>query len=159
MTQWHCSVGGHQHGPVDDEEMRARARDGRLRPADHVWTEGMSAWAPAGSVTGLFPAEGVTAAPRAVYYAPHRGGPILGLGILSVLLAFLLGIGVIPGVVAWVGGNKDIREIGEGRVDPAGRGMVVAGRILGVIGTILGCVSLLFWTIYSAVIASITVRG
>lgn len=58
---------------------------------------------------------------------PHRGTAVLVLGILGVLL------GQIVGIVAWVMGNGDLRDMDEGRMDPSGRSMTNAGRILGMV--------------------------
>jgi len=63
---------------------------------------------------------------------PHRGVLILVLGILS-----LVGCGILTGIPAWVMGHSDLKEINAGAMDPAGRGMTQAGKILGMISVIL----------------------
>ncbi|MHC4559309.1 MAG: hypothetical protein ACYTFW_16165 [Planctomycetota bacterium] len=67
---------------------------------------------------------------------PHRGGLILALGILGIVCCFICGI------VAWVMGNNDVREMAAGRMDPSGRGLTQAGKICGMIGVILWIVGL-----------------
>jgi hypothetical protein len=67
---------------------------------------------------------------------PHRGTLILVLGILGIVVCGPLGI------VAWIMGNTDLKEIDGGLMDPAGRGNTNAGRICGMIATILMAVSL-----------------
>lgn len=62
---------------------------------------------------------------------PHRGTLILVLGILSLVICAPLGI------VAWVMGNTDLREIAAGTMDPAGKDLTTIGRILGIIATVL----------------------
>jgi hypothetical protein len=82
--------------------------------------------------------------PRRRSGRPHRGGAILTLGILSLLLCAPLGI------FAWVIGNNDLLEMKRGQMDRSGEGLTQAGRIIGSIATILmiiGCV------VYSAVVA------
>ena len=64
---------------------------------------------------------------------PHRGVLILVLGILS----FVLGCGIFTAIPAWVMGNGDIKLMDAGAMDPTGRGMTNAGRILGIINTVL----------------------
>ena len=54
MAQWHCTIGGRQYGPVEEDVLRQWAREGRVRPTDSVWTEGWAEWVPAGNVPGLF---------------------------------------------------------------------------------------------------------
>ena len=65
---------------------------------------------------------------------PHRGGAILTLGLLSLFCNFLL----IPGVMAWVMGSDDLKQIRAGTMNPDGRGLATAGMILGAIGTVIG---------------------
>ena len=50
MDQWYCIVGGQQYGPVSMDILGQWIRQGRLRPNDYIWTQGMDNWAPAGSV-------------------------------------------------------------------------------------------------------------
>jgi hypothetical protein len=56
---------------------------------------------------------------------------ILVLGILSLVCCGLLG------PVAWIMGNNALRDIDAGLGNPNDRGLVVAGRILGIIVTVL----------------------
>ena len=70
---------------------------------------------------------------------PHRGGVVLTLGILGLVLC------VICGIIAWVMGKNDLREIDAGTMDPAGRGLTNAGKICGMISVILACAGLAIW--------------
>lgn len=63
---------------------------------------------------------------------PHRGVLILILGVLGWAFGCFL-----VGAFAWVMGNADLREMEQGRMDPSGRGLTQAGRILGMIQTLL----------------------
>ena len=65
---------------------------------------------------------------------PHRGGLILALGILGFVCCFICGI------IAWVLGNGDLREMDAGRMDPSGRGLTQAGKICGMVSVILSIV-------------------
>jgi hypothetical protein len=62
---------------------------------------------------------------------PHRGTLILVLGILGLVICGPLGI------VAWVMGSGDLRQMDAGTMDPAGRSNTQAGKICGIIATIL----------------------
>ena len=62
---------------------------------------------------------------------PHRGTLILVLGILSIVVCGPLGI------VAWVMGNADIKDMDAGLMDPSGRDITNTGRIIGMIVSIL----------------------
>ena len=73
---------------------------------------------------------------------PHRGVLILVLGILGIVCCFICGI------VAWVMGNNDMREIDAGRMDPTGRGLTQAGKICGMVGVILSIVAIVMQGIF-----------
>ena len=62
---------------------------------------------------------------------PHRATTVLVLGILGLVICGPLGI------VAWVMGNGDLKEMDAGQMDPSGRSTTNAGRICGMIATIL----------------------
>lgn len=66
---------------------------------------------------------------------PHRATLVFVLGLLGILLCFICGI------VAWVMGNRDLKEMKAGRMDPSGMGLTQAGWILGIISSILGCIA------------------
>ncbi len=67
----------------------------------------------------------------AAYYRPHRGVQILILGLLSLLCCNVLGI------APWVMANGDLAAMQRGEIDPSGRGLTQAGRILGIIALVL----------------------
>jgi len=70
---------------------------------------------------------------------PHRGGIILALGILGILCCFICGI------IAWVMGSNDLREMAAGRMDPSGQGITNAGKICGMISVIIQIVGFVFY--------------
>ena len=67
---------------------------------------------------------------------PHRATLILVLGILGLVICAPLGI------VAWILGNGDLKEMDAGTMDPSGRSTTNAGKICGMIATILMIVGL-----------------
>ncbi len=87
------------------------------------------------------PAPPAQAVPPAQQLQPHRGGVVLALGILGIVVCFILGI------IAWVMGNNDLREIDAGRMDPSGRSLTHAGKICGMISVILLIVGTAIWLI------------
>lgn len=72
---------------------------------------------------------------------PHRGTTVLVLGILGLVIC------VICGIIAWVMGNNDLRQMNAGLMDPSGRGLTQAGRICGMISCILALVGIAIWLI------------
>lgn len=73
---------------------------------------------------------------------PHRGGMILAFGILGLVLCFPFGL------AAWFMGKTDIEGMNNGTVDPEGRGLVDAGRIIGLIGGLLGVIGILLGVLW-----------
>jgi len=69
--------------------------------------------------------------------APHRGGLILALGILGMVICAPVG------VAAFLMGRRDLAEMTAGRMDPSGRGTTQAGWILGIFSVIMICIGLL----------------
>ena len=76
---------------------------------------------------------------------PHRGTTILVLGILGLVVC------VICGIIAWVMGSADLKEMAAGRMDPTGRGLTQAGKICGMVSVILTVVGLVIWLIVMGV--------
>jgi predicted ferric reductase len=83
--------------------------------------------------------------PTQMQLRPHRGGIILALGILGIVCCFILGI------IAWVMGNNDLKEMAAGRMDPSGEGLTQAGKICGMVSVILQIVVILIWILFMAI--------
>ncbi len=88
---------------------------------------------------GQPPIQPVQAYPVGQPMRPHRGVMILVFGILGLVCCFIFGI------VAWVMGNGDMREMDAGRMDPSGRGLTQAGKICGIISVALAILGILIW--------------
>jgi hypothetical protein len=84
---------------------------------------------------------------------PDRGGVILALGIVSLVLSFVsfslyfLPIWLLPmaaGIVGWVMGQRDLRAMREGTMDASNQVMTLVGMILSIVGLCLSlCVMIL----------------
>jgi hypothetical protein len=62
--------------------------------------------------------------------APHRGQLMMMLGILSLFVAPLI---LAP--ITWLLARNDLKEMDEGRMDPAGRPETSTGRLCAMIST------------------------
>ncbi len=93
---------------------------------------------------GQPPIETVQAYPAGQPVRPHRGVVILVLGILGLVCCFILGI------IAWVMGSGDLREMDAGRMDPSGRGLTLAGKICGIVSVALTIVGIVVWLLIGA---------
>jgi len=128
-------------GRVGDDCRVMVESDGVWRDAAAVYPElappaiAQTADDPAAAVPGT-PAP-LTSAGHARIVNPHRGGLILTLGILS----WALGCAVF-GVMAWVMGSNDLRDMRIGSMDAQGRGLTQAGQIIGMIHVIASLVVL-----------------
>jgi hypothetical protein len=85
-------------------------------------------------------------APTSIQLRPHRGVVILVLGILGIVCC------TICGIIAWVMGNNDLREMDAGRMDPSGRGLTQAGKICGMISVIFAIVGFILGILWSLVV-------
>jgi uncharacterized membrane protein len=62
---------------------------------------------------------------------PHRGTLVLVLGILGLIVCQPVGI------AAWVMANADLKQIAAGTMDPEGKSLTQAAKILGIVATVL----------------------
>ena len=51
---------------------------------------------------------------------------------------------IVPGIIAWTCGSRDLAKINLGEMDPTGRSLTQSGMVLGIIGTVLGVLELIF---------------
>jgi hypothetical protein len=52
-NEWYYAKAGQREGPISFDNLKQLVQQGQIRPADHVWKQGMAAWAPASTVDGL----------------------------------------------------------------------------------------------------------
>lgn len=83
-----------------------------------------------------------------------NGVLILVLGILSIV-----GFGCFTGLPAWIMGNSALKDIDAGRADPSERGLVLAGKIMGIISTVITLLLACFWLIAIAGIFGLAAAG
>ena len=73
---------------------------------------------------------------------PHRGSVILTLGILGLVVCPLLGI------AAWQMGNDDLSHMKYGRMEPSGRDLTSAGRVLGMVATAIFVIQIIILFVF-----------
>ena len=155
MKQWYCMIGDERYGPAAEEQLRQWLTEGRITAKDCVWCEGMAEWAPISSFPELLgstgpaeaglpplPVNNVSGYTPGGHLKPHRGTAVLVLGILGLVVC------IICGIIAWVMGKNDLREMDAGRMDPSGRGLTNAGKICGMISVIMLLVQLGFFLLF-----------
>lgn len=158
-ASWYYSQNGAQYGPVSFPELRQMASMEHLAPSDLIWTEGMQGWTEAYRVSGIFmdpdaPAgmQGDTAleARASLSAEPLKTSPMavgsFVLGLLGTTLLFFFG-----SIVAVVFGHVALRQIQASANTLGGRGMAIAGLIMGytviiattTVGVVVICVYLM----------------
>ena len=90
---------------------------------------------------------------RRDYEMDHRGGLILALGIIGLVMS----CGPV-GIAAWIMGNNDMKAMEAGQMNPEGKQLTQVGKILGMVSTILFiigmCVMVAYFGIAFAVIGA-----
>lgn len=142
MAQWYYGSSAGQSGPVEEQELRALIASGGVGPETLVWRDGMKDWQPLQAVPEL---RGDTVSP---YVAPGPGGyvpgyyqpvaPTSGLaiasmvcGIVGIITCYFAGLLGLPAVIC---GHLAISQINGSSLPMSGRGMAIAGLILGYLG-------------------------
>jgi len=139
---WYYACAGEQHGPVSLAELKGLVLAGDLQYNDCVWTEGMADWVEAFSVPGLFSEDEFANLADASKgqatddFPDDRSSPAgkpTPLALAS-LIAGLLGATVcfcVASVAAVVLGHLAMRQIAASGYTLGGRGLAMAGLILG----------------------------
>ena len=76
--EWYYAADGDRKGPVGSADLKKLADDGKLKPTDLVWKDGMADWAPAKSIKELFGASGAAPTMEAIKAAdrpPAKSAP------------------------------------------------------------------------------------
>ncbi|EDL57503.1 GYF domain-containing protein [Gimesia maris] len=145
QKNWYYSQGSERQGPVSFSELQSLASAGKLKPNDYVCQEGMQDWELSSDIPGLYSTPQIVTQPIVEAAGVNQVGeseftrtaPMavasLVLGLVGFNIIFLLGsiLAVIFGHVAL----KQIKQAG-GRL--SGRGMAIAGLLLGY-GVIFVC--------------------
>jgi hypothetical protein len=128
---------GQTYGPIGKNELDSWVTEGRVTADCLLSSDADTAWVNADAVYSALrqaeqPSPTETRRPAGRYIAPHRGGLILTLGIIS----WAVGCPIF-GICAWVMGSSDLREMQAGRMDAGGMGLTQAGQVVGMIHALL----------------------
>ena len=166
--QIHIARDGKQLGPFSLEEVNQQLAAGTLNLSDNAWYEGASGWAPLSTVPGVTTAAASTAASTPAAATPSAApaptaaasGPVVPttvvvaaptepLAIWSLVLSLvgLLGFccgGPILGIAGVVCGHLGLSKI-NANPQLQGRGLAMAGLIIGYIAVVSWALYLLFF--------------
>ncbi len=156
MAQWYYGSSAGQSGPVEEHELRALIAAGSVASETLVWREGMKDWTPMSSVPELnvapiqpYGGTGTAYASPGYYVppvAPNSGLAIASMvcGIVGYMTCYFVILLAIPAVIC---GHLALSQIRNSPVPMAGRGMAIAGLVLGYIAIGLTVAGLLFFVI------------
>ncbi len=149
--QWYYSKNSNQLGPVSLDEIRFKLASGEIAGTDMVWKEGMQNWSPIASCgelavlpqniqMGMPPGSASPYSPPGVTggaypYAP----PTSGLAITSMVCG-ILGLVtclMLPGIPAVICGHLALNRMADPSVRLGGRGMAIAGLIMGYLSVLV----------------------
>jgi hypothetical protein len=151
MAHWYYGEKGVQHGPVDESRLVALIREGQVQAATQVWREGMTAWKSLAEVQaqGELVEVGLASSP---YQSPSpqnaQNGtpsypvavpaPTSGLAIASLVcgIVCLVSCLVFLGIPAVICGHLALSQIGHSATPLAGRGIAMAGLVMGYLGVL-----------------------
>jgi hypothetical protein len=142
MTQWYYGSPAGQSGPVDERQLREMIAAGQLAPETLLWRDGMKDWARLDSLPELNSAPPGPYAPPAGY--PGHPGyypvapPTSGLAIASMVCGIIAVVscyaGALLGIPAVICGHMAMSVIRNAPFMMGGRGMAIAGLVLGYLG-------------------------
>ena len=152
---------GQIYGPVDKAELDVWVAEGRVSAACELKVEGAKHWQTAATVYPILQTPRTPNAGAAKNYsqahadnpfapkpsiAPamnehrHRGVMILVFGIVAWFTQC-----IVFGMLAWVMGRRDLREMKQGRMDSSGRDLTQVGMILGLVQCVLTAAVIVFY--------------
>ncbi len=147
---WHYTINSDQEGPVPYSQLQYLASAGQLRSNDLIWTEGMAEWSEASTVPGLFSTsqsthvnvETTTETTTESLFDSSGASKTSPMAVASLVLAIVLP--VIGSILAVVFGHVALNQIKQSQNTLGGRGMAIAGLILGysviIISVVIGIV-------------------
>lgn len=152
-SSWFYSRGGAHAGPVTFHDLQRMAARGEIGPDSLVWKSGMAGWVASRQLPDLvFPVQGAVTSVSAV---PPQNYPAPGISVYSntlprtsglAIASLVLGILVLCGIgslLATIFGAVSLGQISRSNGTLTGKGMAVAGLVLGIIG--LGLFAFLFF--------------
>lgn len=139
MPQWYYGSAAGQTGPVEEHEIRALIAAGTIVAETLVWRDGMKDWTPMRTVPE-FGGPALASYPSP-YPSPYAGYPVIpvipnsGLavasmvcGIVGICTCYFMIFLAVPAVIC---GHMALSQINNSPTPMGGRGMAIAGLVLG----------------------------
>lgn len=145
QKNWYYSQDSERQGPISFSQLQSLAESGKLKPNDYVCQEGMQEWDLSCNIPGLYSTPQTVAQPVRETVSVNQVGqseftrtaPMavasLVLGLVGFNVIFLLG-----SILAVIFGHVALKQIKQAGGELSGRGMAIAGLLLGY-GVIFVC--------------------
>ena len=152
MALWYSGSSVGQKGPVEEQEIRALIAAGQVGPETLVWGDGMTDWTRLDQVPELFPGfVSPYAAPQSLapgYYQPVANSGLATASLVCGIVAVLTcTAGGIPGIAAVICGHLAISRIRQAPVPVTGRGLAIAGLVMGYLGILFTLAAVVIFVI------------
>jgi hypothetical protein len=132
---------GRQSGPFSIDEIKAQLAAGSLTPADYGWHEGLAEWQTLGALAPFAVNNPPPAGPPKAQPKERRSSPSANdsrkasrLAITSMVLgicSYVLCLSILTGIPAIICGHGALGKIKRTRARLSGRGMAIAGLVMG----------------------------
>ena len=150
-ASWFVARGETHQGPISSADLRRLLSIGEIGPGSLVWKEGMANWAPASEMPELRlkAAAGSSGSPAAApFQATVQNTYGLmprtsGLAIASLVLG-LVWLGGLGSLLATIFGAVSLSQISRSNGGITGKGLALAGLILGIVGLVSVAFTILF---------------
>ena len=145
---WFYTSGDAELGPVSLDVLKQLAADGQLTSSDFLWTEGMQQWVEANSVLGPYLGKPSIAVDTHSYSHLHPA-PASGMAVGSFVCG-LLGITIVPllgSLLAVILGHVALGQIRRSSGRQGGKGLAVAGLVLGYLVLVGAIIGIALWLI------------
>ncbi len=129
MVQWFYGQNGVHAGPIAEHELHVLISNGAVTPETMLWREGMPAWLTLREIQaggGIY--LNTVPVPSYPMYGPQTSGLAIAslvCGALGILCAPLLGIAAV------ITGHLALGQIDRAPYPMGGRGLAIAGLVLG----------------------------
>jgi hypothetical protein len=151
---------GQRLGPLPLEEINKQLQAAQILPDDLAWHEGLPSWIPLRNVQGVVVPEGMSQSPAVAAPLPGEVAPaVLPVGTVApsagtdplAICSLVFGIlgmiccgSLVLSVAAAVCGHISLSKTKK-NPQLAGRGLAIAGVILGYLGLVIGAIWLIFY--------------
>lgn len=157
LVEWFYTHDGAELGPLTGPQMRRGVETGQVLASDFVWCEAMASWRRLQEVPEL--AKLLAGSSAAV--PAGSGNTIAPLAIASLVLG-LTGMTLLPfmgSVLAIVFGHVALRQVHNSQGKLAGKGLAIAGLVLGYLVVIPSVIALIVFLAILALAPSGTAVG